>query len=899
MNVDANDAAFAANGGVDPLLEDYPVVQYPAVDDAGTLTFAWGDGKAPFYQSLADDTWLLKLQFRVINTQSGNPVVKFTGDPTPVSAVDNNLYDELAVNLIQKQGSTEQDQTDEDEGPIELEVDAETECEVDLLVVLPQGDISCGAEVDFEVKVNGFNGSLSDLQFSLAWDPTQMEYISSSYDPLLYGASGSTDPLAEDVPEIFEFSNDRLVYVWGDGKSPFFQAIPDGSTLFTVKFKVIEASTPISLTIVDDPTEALAVNNYDYDPVKLNRLDDAALVVQGIAPPENIAVIPLNGAALISFEPPPGVDNATYQYKVGSNGVWQNLPEDFTIPQAIITNLDNCEEYSIFLRTMVDGSDCPGIASPAVVVTPSEDNVPLATEWVAGSIDQTSTWNSVAYGGGRFVAVSGTGVNRVARSNDGVNWELIQVELSTWASIAYCPNCGTTGGGRFLAVARGGTTARRVMYSDDNGSTWTYVDMPLNSWQGAAYGNGVFIAVNNDGMENQQVMISENGGVDWNYLDAPRSYWYAIAYGDEKFVAVSRHNFNLPSTPNQKALLVISKIGSTWTTVGLEEPKLTLRTWEGVDYSNGWFVAVSRNGDSRVIRINSTTVEVEDVVTHQDLRFFWRSLRYGKGYLVAVTGDNTAAGRQAMVSRDDGANWERIVTPLARTWNAVGFGDNRFVSLAAGNAQPAAIVSGLIVPDPPVVLEATPEEESVLFSLGEPAFMGNAGSVTYEYKVGEGDWTRFVAPGDLVIPSLVCNTSYTVSFRAENVAGYSCVEEIEVTTESCSDKKTLAWMQDAGDNTSNTLSDDSGNFYGKSDLVCSIQPNPVQGGVTNLMIGLSESTVVLIRVTTTQGAIISSKQLRMESGQHQLPIELPYVGPYVIYVTTTNSTNVIQTIRVY
>ena len=61
-----------------------------------------------------------------------------------------------------------------------------------------------------------------------------------------------------------------------------------------------------------------------------------------------------------------------------------------------------------------------------------------------------SHWNSVAYGRGKFVAVAGSGDNRVMTSSDGVNWTSYAVDGdSYWNSVVY-------GEGKFVAVASTG-----------------------------------------------------------------------------------------------------------------------------------------------------------------------------------------------------------------------------------------------------------------------------------------------------------------------------------------------------------------------------------------------------------------------------------------------------------
>ena len=110
----------------------------------------------------------------------------------------------------------------------------------------------------------------------------------------------------------------------------------------------------------------------------------------------------------------------------------------------------------------------------------------------------TPTWNTttlpaananrwvVAYGEGRFVAVSGAsyGSQTAAYSDDGITWtQTLMPSSSNWISIAY-------GNGRFIAT----TNSTPAAYSDD-GANWTAFDMPLsNSWL-VTYGDNKFVAI--------------------------------------------------------------------------------------------------------------------------------------------------------------------------------------------------------------------------------------------------------------------------------------------------------------------------------------------------------------------------------------------------------------------
>ena len=87
---------------------------------------------------------------------------------------------------------------------------------------------------------------------------------------------------------------------------------------------------------------------------------------------------------------------------------------------------------------------------------------------------ENNGWNSSATSPftGRIVAVAGSGINRIAYSDDnGATWTAVAApENNSWASVTCSPLTG-----RFVAVARIGTN--RVIYSDDGGVTW--IKLPI------------------------------------------------------------------------------------------------------------------------------------------------------------------------------------------------------------------------------------------------------------------------------------------------------------------------------------------------------------------------------------------------------------------------------------
>lgn len=157
---------------------------------------------------------------------------------------------------------------------------------------------------------------------------------------------------------------------------------------------------------------------------------------------------------------------------------------------------------------------------------------PDGITWTPRTAPTNDHWVSVAFGAGRFVAVTGGGGGQqvMTSDNNGVTWSLRSTPGDrTWKSVTY-------GNGRFVAVANDGT-GQRVMTSDD-GATWTLRNTPAdNSWYSVTYGNGLFVAVAINGTD--RVMTSPDG-ITWTARSAAANQaWFATTYGDGRFVAVS------------------------------------------------------------------------------------------------------------------------------------------------------------------------------------------------------------------------------------------------------------------------------------------------------------------------------------------------------------------------
>jgi hypothetical protein len=285
--------------------------------------------------------------------------------------------------------------------------------------------------------------------------------------------------------------------------------------------------------------------------------------------------------------------------------------------------------------------------------------------WDLSDTPGESSWRSVAYGDGVWVAVAFEGDDRVMRSTDnGATWTAVEVpEKNSWFSVAY-------GGGVFVAVSEDGEN--RVIRSEDNGETWESVQAAAEiEWCSIAYGRGVWVAVSRTG--DNQIMRSFDEGRTWSIRKSPQSNsWRSVTYGKGIFVAVA-------ASGTRRVMRSLDG-GYTWTTVEAAEQN----TWRDVKFGNGVWLAVASTGDNRVMKSTDGGSSWQAISVPESS---WLSIAYGNNTWVAVG----AGSDYIMKSVDDGETWEIIQAPSEVIWGAVSYAEGRYVAVASTGAQRAMV----------------------------------------------------------------------------------------------------------------------------------------------------------------------------------------------------------------
>ena len=222
-----------------------------------------------------------------------------------------------------------------------------------------------------------------------------------------------------------------------------------------------------------------------------------------------------------------------------------------------------------------------GVASNGATNVMYSDNGGYA--WVGVTAPRDNLYG-VAYGGGTFVAVStGSGTQAVYSTDNGTSWTgAASMPTGNWVKAAY--GLGSDGVNRFVAV--GSSTTNRLAHSE-NGINWTSAATAVDNinFEDVCFGDGKFVAVGSGGSDPYRVYYSTDG-INWTGATSPINTWKTVTYGDGKFVAIS-----------QSTEVMWSTDAVNWTSATATESA----NWSSVTYGNGRFVAVANGAGNNVM----------------------------------------------------------------------------------------------------------------------------------------------------------------------------------------------------------------------------------------------------------------------------------------------------------
>lgn len=273
--------------------------------------------------------------------------------------------------------------------------------------------------------------------------------------------------------------------------------------------------------------------------------------------------------------------------------------------------------------------------------------------WFSSSLPASTTWASVTYGNGVFVAVAGNGTpgTSAAISYDGVTWWSQTLPSSAaWSAVTY-------GGSVFVAVA-GYSTAGTIAATSPDGITWTSRTLPTSAtWMRVKWGGTQFVAIagspNNSGLSNAAATSSD--GITWTARTLPFTQnWCELAYNGSVWCAVA--GYSQGGAVGTTANYSTSTDGITWTS----------RTFP----LTGVF-GICNNGTNFVLSIGGA----------QRL-----------GYYNAATPTITMAGENQSATSTDGVNWSYVSVPGTSNFQTIG-GMSKNGNSAAYNGSVYVFVS--------------------------------------------------------------------------------------------------------------------------------------------------------------------------------------------------------------
>lgn len=292
-------------------------------------------------------------------------------------------------------------------------------------------------------------------------------------------------------------------------------------------------------------------------------------------------------------------------------------------------------------------------------------------------------WEKISYGNDVFVcAPVNFGFNRIAVSQDGINWSGVRTFPSGFSNLSY--NALNFANDKFILFR--GTSAT---YSFD-GINWLTGTFPAGNpavpaagaidWSQIAYGKNKYIVYSRE-ITSSYGMTSING-INWSYASnrPPVKYLNKLIYiGDNvngRFLGVCGEN-----ALNQKESVVISSSdGNTWS---LSTFMPTSAAWIDIAHGNSKTIAIGKNDAVGVAAISTNSGSSWSSLT--SLSGNWNSITYASGVFVAL---NNLSGAYSY----EGLNWNIYplldITPARgaapSTFNEhknVAFGKGRFVSL--------------------------------------------------------------------------------------------------------------------------------------------------------------------------------------------------------------------------
>jgi hypothetical protein len=416
------------------------------------------------------------------------------------------------------------------------------------------------------------------------------------------------------------------------------------------------------------------------------------------------------------------------------------------------------------------------VTFPALTLSAS-----AAATWTLAPSPATSvTWSTVDFLNGQWIALSQTG--SAATSSDGSTWTVQSAPVGSWHGVAY-------GAGRYVALSSADVVPDEMISS--NGLQWSTLPglpgapkqagRPIQNgqWTGITYERGLFVAVSAVGT----VDTSPNG-VTWTQrFWRPENSFTSITYGDGRFIAVDAAQGDI----------LMSQNGVNW---GLITKPLTGAVpvpagglhFGAVAYGSGNFVAFgdSASGAGYVATsVFGYTWTLHQYSPAQEVD----AITFGCGSFVA--GGQSTGTSDPIISSPTGALWSEsnIPTPTMSNWSAISYGAGKYVAIdAAGDmAVSKSADCAATVPSAPLQVSGNVHNGEVWTYMHPSSSAGGAPVEGYRVAISDGVTTTYCHAAvyyqpNCIIKGLQNHRTYWVTAQAYNRFGYSAPTDPEFVT---------------------------------------------------------------------------------------------------------------------
>lgn len=261
--------------------------------------------------------------------------------------------------------------------------------------------------------------------------------------------------------------------------------------------------------------------------------------------------------------------------------------------------------------------------------------------WKSALNFNKDTYNSLTFGNGIFMAVTGDDDSDVMYSYEGLNWAITQSKIKRAASVCFADIEARD------TIKFDGTEGHLEKYI--HGELESYTNEDLSE---GLLGDGAFVVFPVDSNKGSYTITTEN----WMEFECPEGTYYASCYGEGKVVALSSNSTRAIYSTDLK----------TW-----NESILPLSVnWRSITYGNGKFVAVSGGMLGAISTDGCQTWKPIDLPQSDG----YYSIAYGNGLFVAVQWDNTHGAIST-----DGENWELVKLANNPIGKYVTFGEDKFM----------------------------------------------------------------------------------------------------------------------------------------------------------------------------------------------------------------------------